>query len=243
MRWAILALAALALSGCETSQEKSARLERIAKLALANSAPAASGPSSAVIHQSRKVTVGHVSILHGNEALAAVVTLKNNSSTPLREVPLALIVRDAKGTTAYSNTAPGQAPGISAASFIPAHGSLTWIDDQVQASGQGLEASVKAGEGPTLKGAAPQISIAGAHFIEDPSSGPGAEGSVVNNSGVSQSELVVYAVVRRGAEVIAAGRAVLAEAAPKASTRFQLFFVGNPHGGKLEVSAPPSTFG
>jgi hypothetical protein len=94
-----------------------------------------------------------------------------------------------------------------------------------------------------VSGTVPQISIAGAHLIEDPSSGAGAEGSVVNHSSVSQSELVVNAVVRHAKEVVAVGRAVLPVAAAGASTRFQLFFVGDPRGGKLEVSSPPTTFG
>jgi hypothetical protein len=243
VRWTILALAALALSGCESSQEKSAKLERAAKLAAAKAAPSGPQPTSASIHPSRKVKVGQVSILRGTEGLAAVVTLRNTSATPLRDVPLTLTVRDGTGASVYSNAAPGQAPGLGSAPLIPAHGELTWIDDQIQGSGQGLKGTVRAGEAPAVDGPIPRITIAGAHLIEDPSSGPGAEGAVVNHSSVEQSELVVYAVVRHAGQVLAAGRAVLADAAPGASTRFQLFFIGDPRGGKLEVVAPPASFG
>jgi hypothetical protein len=243
VRWAILALAALALSGCESSQEKSAKLERAAKLAAASAAPSGPASASAVIHPSRKVKVGQVSILRGTEGLAAVVTLRNTSSTPLRDVPLVLTVRNGGGASIYSNSAPEQAPGLGSASLIGAHSELTWIDDQIQGSGQGLKGTVKAGEAPAVDGPVPQITIAGAHLIEDPSSGPGAEGSVVNHSSVSQSELVVYAVVRSSGRIVAAGRAVLADAPAGASTRFQLFFIGDPRGGRLEVLAPPSTLG
>jgi hypothetical protein len=243
VRWAILGLAALALSGCESSQEKSARLERAAKLVAAKAAPSGPSPTSALTSPSTKVKVGQVSILKGTEGLAAVVTLQNTSSTPLRDVPIALSVRDTNGGIVYSNEAPGQAPGLGSASLIAAHSRVTWIDDQIQGSGTGLKATAKVGEAPAVNGGVPQITIAGAHLIEDPSSGAGAEGSVVNHSGINQSELVVDAEVRHGKEIVAVGRAVVPEAPAGASTRFQLFFVGDPRGGKLEVSAPPSTFG
>jgi len=242
VRWAILALAALALSGCESSQEKSARREKAAKLAAAKVAPSGPSPDAAVTHPSTKVKVGQVSILKGSEGLAAVVALQNTSSTTLREVPISLSVRSTNGALLYSNAAPGQAPGLGSVSLIPAHSRVTWIDDQIQGSGTGLKATAKVGEAPAVTGQVPKITVAGAHLIEDVSSGAGAEGSVVNHSSISQSELVVNAVVSHGREIIAVGRAVVPEAAAGTSTRFQLFFVGNPRGGKLEVSASPSTF-
>ena len=55
--------------------------------------------------------------------------------------------------------------------------------------------------------------------------------------------LVVYAIVRRGAQVVAAGRAIVPEAPAGASTHFQLFFIGDPKGGSLVIDAPPSTLG
>lgn len=243
MRLAILVLAALALSGCESSQEKSARLERAAKLAAAKLGPSESTAASTVIHPSTKVKVGQVSILSGTEGLAAIVNLQNTSSTALRDIPLSLTVRTANGGLVYSNSGAGQAPGLASAPFIPAHGRLTWIDDQIQGTGKGLQPTAKVGEAPAVSGAVPSITVSGSHLIEEPSSGAGAEGSVVNHSSISQSELIVYAVVRNGKQVLAAGRAVLPEAPAGASTRFQLFFVGDPRGGKLEVTAPPTTFG
>jgi hypothetical protein len=127
--------------------------------------------------------------------------------------------------------------------MIPAHGRLEWIDDQIPSAATTSSASAKVGEAPIARGAVPSLSVSGAHMIEDPSSGPGAEGLLVNHSGVSQSELVVYAVARRGSSILAAGRAVLPLVPADSSTRFQLFFIGDPTGGRLEVTAPPSTLG
>ena len=66
-------------------------------------------------------------------------------------------------------------------------------------------------------------------------------GTVRNRSTVTQQDLVVYAVARRGGKIVAAGRAVLPEVAAGASVPFQAFLVGEPSGARLEASAPPTT--
>jgi hypothetical protein len=126
------------------------------------------------------------------------------------------------------------------AALLPAHAVMTWIDDQVQASGTPASVSVKVGEGTPATGAIPQLSVEGAHLAEG---GTEAEGNLVNHSPVAQQELVVYALARRAGRIVAAGRAVLAQAPAGTSSPFQIFFVGDPRGARLEVSAPATTPG
>jgi hypothetical protein len=238
-------LAALALSGCETTQEKSAKLARVAKLREAGEAKHAKQQQHllTIARVSRKVSVAGVVLLRSSEGLAAVVTLENHSSTAVREAPVRINVRDQHGRSLFTNEAAGQAPPLVSASLIPAHGRFDWIDDQVPLNNGASSVTAQVGEAPTSDGAVPKLTVTGAHMTEDPTSGPGAEGEVVNHSAVSQRELVVYAVVRRGGKVVAAGRAIVPEAPAGASTRFQLFFIGDARGGTLEVEAPPSTLG
>jgi hypothetical protein len=66
-------------------------------------------------------------------------------------------------------------------------------------------------------------------------------GSVANQSALAQADLTVYAVARRAGKVVAAGRAVLPEVAAGTSVPFQIYFVGNPGGAHIEVSAPATT--
>jgi hypothetical protein len=240
-----VALAALALAGCESSQEKNAKLEKAAKPleAAALAKRAAAERAQRITHPSKKVAVRGVTLLHSSEGLAAVVTLHNNSATALREVPVKVTVTDAAGRQLYTNATPGQAALLVSAAFIPAHGTLQWIDDQIPPQPGAAKASALAGEAPAASGKAPMLTVRGAHQIEDPSSGPGAEGQILNGSTVSQHELVVYAVAERGGKIVAAGRAVLPEATANGSTRFQLFFIGEPHGAQLAVRAPPTTLG
>ena len=237
-----LVLAALALTGCETTAEKSAKLAAAARRAAGDThtgAPTSRGLS--IARPSTVVKVSATAVLHSPEGTAAVVSVRNYSAVPLRNVPIQITVRDGRGASIYSNTQPGLGPALVSASVLRAHASLTWVDDQIQAGGVPRTVEAEIGQAPRARGAIPELEVAGAHLVEDPGTGPGAAGTVVNQSAVSQRELVVYAVARRRARVVASGRAVLPEAPAHASTPFQLFFIGDPRGARLELSAPATT--
>ena len=104
-RAAALAVGALALagslSGCETTAEKSAQLERTAHRAR----PVEHGLT--IARQSSDVRVLSATIVHGGEGSAAVVTLRNDSEHTLKDVPIAITVKDAHGSTVFQNNTPG----------------------------------------------------------------------------------------------------------------------------------------
>jgi hypothetical protein len=234
-----LFLVTLALGGCESTAEKSAQLERVAKHAALRSERGLS-----IAQASPYVKVVATQVLHAGEQAAAVVTLRNTSSRPLRDAPIAITVRDARGASVFRNNAPGLEAALTTVALIPARAQTVWIDDQVQASG-GAPTSVSAlvGEGrQPAPASVPRLSVAGVHLIEDPASGVGATGTVANDSTVTQQNLVVYCVARRGDRIVAAGRAILPEVPPHGSAVFELFFVGSPKGAQLQTSVAPSTF-
>jgi hypothetical protein len=233
-----LALAALALTGCETSAERSAKLEREVRAHLA-AQPVQRGLQ--VTRQSTLVSVVRTQLVHGSEGSAAVVTLRNTSATALREVPIEITARDARGATVYTNTAPGLARSLTSVSALAPHGELTWVDDQIPAAGAPVSILARVGQAPAVSGAIPALAAGGTRLFEDPTNGVGAEGDVANRSNVTQRELVVYVTATRGGSIVAAGRAVLPIAPAGAPTRFQVFFIGNPQGGRLDAAAPPST--
>jgi hypothetical protein len=237
----MLALCALAFAGCESTQEKSAKLEREAKQHIV---VAQKGLS--IAHASADVRVVATTVLHSSEGAAAVVTLRNAAAHALRDVPIAISVRDAAGSVLYQNNAPGLESALTSAPLLEPGERFTWIDDQVQAGGSagGPPTTVAAsvGEAPRAPAGTPRMSLTGVHQIEE-AGGAGAEGTVVNDSAVTQHGLVVYGIARRGATIVAAGRAVLAEVAAHGSSRFQLYFIGSSHGAQLQLSAPPTTLG
>jgi len=246
VRLAALALVALAFAtGCESNQERSAsigrRLERHNR-ALARQIEI-SQRALTVTHESAVVKVVSTTLLKGREGDAAVVTLHNLSARAYRDVPIEIEVKDARGASVYTNDTPGLAAGLNSEPLLPAHGTVAWVDDQVQPSGTPASVVAKVGEGVPVAGAPPSLGIAAAHRYVDPTNGPAVEGAVVNHSSVVQRELVVYALVRRSGAIVAAGRAVLPSVPADAPTRFQIFFVGGAAGGSLELLAPATTFG
>jgi hypothetical protein len=242
VKLAALVLAALALTACESNQERSAELEQAAKRhehevgrqqALAQRA-------LEITRVSTKIKVTSTAVVHSAQGAAAVLTLRNTSGVALRDVPIQIDVVDAQGTSVFKNDSAGTSATLVSAALVPAHSAISWIDDQVDASG-GVPTRVVAtvGEGTPTPGAVPQLQVRGAHLAEAGE----AEGSVANHSRANQQELVVYAVARRGGTVVAAGRALLPNAAAGTSTPFQMYFVGDPAGAQIDYSAPATGAG
>ncbi len=237
-----LALACLALTGCETTQEKSAKLERAALARQRNAPPGAAGLK--ITRASSTVKVASTAVLHSSEGTAVVVVLRNISRTAEHQVPLEITVHGAGGAIAYANTSPGLSPSLASAAFIPAHGEAVWVDDQVQASSTPASVTAEAGDGKLLNGAAPRVVVGAGHLAEEPGGAAVVQGTVSNRSAIAQKELVVYAIASSGTRVTGAGRAVLSSLGAGASSSFQIFLVGSaPHGARLRLEAPPTTFG
>jgi hypothetical protein len=225
------------LAGCQTTQERSAELERAALRAHKSSVAVA---GLRITRASTQVRVLAQTLVRGSEGAAAVVTVRNETAHGLRAVRIAIEVRDASGAVVYSNTTSGLATSLTGIPYLAPHATFTWVDDQVQSTAA-AKLSAKVGEAAVLAGAAPVVTVSGVRAFQDPANGAGAEGQVANRSTLAQHELVLYAIARRGTSVIAAGRAVIPSLADGQSTRFQAYFVGNPLGGAIEVEAPPAT--
>jgi len=232
-----LALGAVSLAGCETTAEKSAKLEKAAKRVVP-----AQQQGLSISRVSKIVKVQSATLVHGTEGTAAVLRLRNSSAKAIREVPISISLKDAHGATVYTNATPGLAKTLTSLALLPAHGDGIWIDDQIPGT-SAKTLTTKIGEGATVSGAAPRLTISETQLTKDPSGAATVEGTIKNSSSTAQSELIVYALASNGGRVIAAGQAVLASLAPGTSAPFQAFFVGNPAGARLQLSAPPTALG
>ena len=227
---------AVSLSACETTAEKSAKLEKAAHhTRLAERGLTITKPSD-------DVRVLSATIVHGSEGNAAVITLHNASSHALHAVPIAITVKDAHRATLFQNNTAGLEPALTSLGSLAAHGQATWIDDQILTSGTPAGVSAIVGESPAVNGALPRIEVRGVHTSEEGGT-EGAAGTVRNASSITQQNLVVYVLARRAGQVVAAGRAVLPEVGAGASLPFQAFLQGDPSGARLQASAPATTFG
>ena len=146
----VLALAALALAGCETTQEKSARLERAAH----RKGVVANAQGLKITSPSKTITVRSALALHTPEGTAAAVTLTNSAGAQ-REVPLLISVAQG-GAPAVSNSEPGLARSLTSVAYVPAHGSAVWVDDQIALTGTPGAVTAKVGEGKPAGGGPPR---------------------------------------------------------------------------------------
>jgi hypothetical protein len=230
----LAALLAVSLCGCETTQEESAALERQAK----HTTIAQHGVS--VGKENPSVRVLGSAVVQSSEGTAVAVALRNTSNHTLAGAPIELTVRDGKGSVLYQNNTPGLQASLTQVPLLQPRKTVIWVDDQVQVAGTPASASALVGEAK-IASAAPRLEVTSAR-----SSAAGAEasesGSVANRSAVAQTNLVVYAIARRAGKIVAAGRAVLPEVGAGTSVPFQIYFVGNPSGAQIDVSAPATTF-
>jgi hypothetical protein len=242
VRAAASAMAAIALMGCETNEQRSAKLEKAA-VAQRLAHPQTVQKGVVVTRENPRVRIVQTAVIHDENGVAAVVILRNESAQALRDAPIAITVSDARGAVLYRNSAPGLDTTLVSVPLLRPRAETMWIDDQIQAAGVAAKVSARVGEAQAVSGRLPVVSVSGMHTFEDPSNGVGVEGSVSNGSKVAQQELVVYVVGRSGRRIVAAGRAVLPEVGAGRRTPFQVFLIGSPRGARLEGGAPPRTLG
>jgi hypothetical protein len=231
-------LALLALPGCESTREQAAKFAQEG-----NKAFQAKGVS--VTAQNRSVKVLERTVVGDANGAAAVVVVRNTGSRALAAVPIAISVRDAGGKVLWRNDAPGLEPGLTHIALLAPGQTVTWVNDQVQAAGgkpASVVATVGAGQPAPAAAAGVQVTIGKATLEGDPVSGVTAGGQVVNGSAIAQPNLVVAGVARSGGKIVAAGRAIVPQLAAHGHARFQVYFIGDPRGGQLQLAAQPATF-
>lgn len=229
---------ALVVSGCESTQDKSAKIA-------AELGPVKQEKGLKITRQSKDVEVVSSTLLTDPNGSAVVVRLRNRSNEDLVGVPIAIDVLDAKGTSVYRNDIPGIEPALAAVPFIPAGGEVEWVHDQVLATGKPAKVEVKVGEGGrSFGGELPQISVSEPKLEGDPYSGVLAGGNVENQSGEDVERLLLYAVATKGSKVVAAGRGAIEPLKSKPKpVPYNIYFIGDPSGADVEIAQFPSVPG
>ncbi|HEY5976404.1 MAG TPA: hypothetical protein VIT85_00995 [Solirubrobacterales bacterium] len=233
---AACALAAtVGLSACQSTQGRSAELEKESKTLLLD----AEGLS--IDKESKDVKVLASEIVSSPEGAAVVVEVHNDSSLNLTDVPVLIDVRDKKGRSVYRNDVPGLEQALTAIPYVPANGDAEWVNDQILASGEPASVKVKIGASTSsFAGELPDIEVTEPTLKGDPVSGIEATGDVVNNTGEEQNRLLLYIVARRGDEVVAAGRGAIEHLKDETKpVRYTVFFIGDPKGAELSLSEFP----
>jgi hypothetical protein len=232
-----LALAGFALvsTGCESTQDKSAKIA-------AELGPVKHEKGLRITKRSEDVEVLDTTLLTDEVGTAVVVELRNESGRDLIDVPIAIDVLDAGGRIVYTNTTPGLEPALAAVPFIPAAGEVAWVHDQVLAAGRPASVEVRVGTSEeAFAGEPPEVSVSEPKLEGDPFTGVAAGGEVVNQSGEDIDRLLLYGVGREGERIVAAGRGAIepfkANGKPAA---YNIYFIGDPRGVDVTVTEFPS---
>jgi hypothetical protein len=231
----VLAASSL-LTACESTQDKAKKIQAEGAAQLAAAAQPLTIPKP-----SKDVKVLGTTLLHDQYGDAIAVELRNTSKQPQVDLPIIVDVRGANGKSLYKNDLAGLEPNLNHVPLIEPGQTFTWINDQLNADTPPKSAKVTVGES-TGKAPAklPQIDLSAAKVEHDPS-GIVAKGTVTNKSQIDQEGLVVFAVARSGGKIVAAGRAVVKKLKAGRPFRYQLFFIGDPKGAQVDVTAPPTT--
>ena len=226
-----------AITGCQSTQDRSAQLRKKANTVLSQRTQTLVTRVNPYVKVLRAVT------LHDDNGSAAVVELHNTSRQALVNVPVAIDVRGAGGTSVFRNDAAGIEPSLVGPSYVPPSSRFAWVNDQVSAAGipRSVVARVGVGHG-TVPHSIPSIQVSAAHLETDPTSGVSAVGRITNHSAIVQRKLVLYCIATRGGRIVAAGRGGIDRLRPNKPTRYTIFFIGSPKGARLIVAAPPTTF-
>lgn len=229
---------ALVVSGCESTQDKSAKIS-------AELGPVSQEKGLSISARSKDVKVVSTTLLSDVNGSAVVVELHNDSNRDLAEVPLLIDVLDARGKSVYRNDIPGIEPALVAVPFIPAGGDVAWVHDQVLAVGKPAEVKVTVGAGgEEVSGELPQVSVSVPKLEGDPYTGVAAGGDVVNESGEDIERLLLYALARQGGKIVAAGRGAIEPLKDKPKpVPYNVFFIGDPKGAGITVTEFPTVAG
>jgi hypothetical protein len=229
--------AALAVSACQSSQAKNEKLAKEGATVLKEE------EGLKVTQTSNTVKVLDTAVLSDVNGSAVVVTLKNESAQTLVDVPIAIDVKDKKGKSVFKNDDPGLEKALTHVPEMMPGQTVDWVDDQILATGTADKVDVKVGVSETTPPPSPpEVEASEPKLKNDPVSGLQAEGTVTNQSSIQQVDLVLFGVARKGDEVVAAGRGGIKVVAPNGGERpYHIYFIGNPKGAQVTVTAPPST--
>jgi hypothetical protein len=230
-----LAGVSLVVTGCESTQDKSAKIA-------AELGPVRQEQGLKIAKRSKDVEVVSSTLLTDQAGSAVVVRLRNRSNEDLVGVPIAIDVLDAKGKSVYRNDIPGIEPALAAVPFIPAGGETEWVHDQILATGKPAKVKVVVGEGgQPFDGELPKTSVSAPKIEGDPFSGILAGGNVTNESGEDLDRLLLYAVARKDGKIVAAGRGAIEPFKDKPKPfPYNVYFIGDPRGAAVTVTDFPS---
>lgn len=222
-------------AGCESSQDRSAQLQKQGAKLIANQ-------HGLVLHgRNNAVRVVQAGIVTDANGTAAAVLLRNTKPTSLGQVPIAITVLGPGRKPVFANSAPGLEASLVSVAALPGRGDMLWVDDQVVPTGKALAVHVQLGAGGEgAPQSLPRIDVSKPTLQNDATSGLEAVGKVTNRSSVDQTRLFIFVSAWRGARLISAGRGAIQVLKARGHATYHVYLIGNPQGAQLTATAPPT---
>jgi hypothetical protein len=231
-------LLAGALTGCvETTQEKNARLQLQDDRLLASRSPVR------VTSPDPNVGVLNVRTLRAPAGTAVAVTLRNEGTKPVSDLPISVAVKTRSGRIVYLNGQPELAYFQTHVAALAAGAETTWVfTTHSRAPAGALFARVGASAIPVDGGVTrlPAISSSVTSVRSAGRDSAIATAQVSNRSGVAQAGLAIYAYATSGGRLLAAGTASVANLDSGARAAVQIQLLGSSRPASLQLQIPPT---
>jgi hypothetical protein len=226
---------ALGASGCQTTQELSAKIAR----RLGHQSAIATTTGLGATNRDVRVTASALISSGGQSAVA--VELTNTSAQAQTNFPVLIDVLDAKDRSVYRNDTKGIEPSLQQLALLPAHATAWWVDNEVLTAATGsLKVTAAVGAPTTAAPATVPAITAVAVTASNSFPGPHVSLTVVNHSTVAQMQLPVYAVALRGGRVVGAGRGLVPALAAGARTALEVPMTGSVDTSTISLTIAPT---
>jgi hypothetical protein len=220
---------AVMLSSCVSTQTVASRAR------LVNGRVVAATQPTRVVRANPEVTVAEPVLIHGAAGTAIVVSVRNDSSRVLTDLPISVGIRTRAGREVWINGSANLDYFDSHLAAIGARATTTWVfttSGRVPAGRPFARVGVPSGH-PSLVATLPRIEVAA-----DGTAGV----SVTNRSAIPQYDLPVYVVAVRNGHDVAAGRVTVTHLATNGSTTKRVTLFGPDAGATLRLIAVPTVF-
>jgi hypothetical protein len=234
---ATLPLAA-ALTGCVSTQQIAARARLVSSRVLASQSTTQVGRANP------NISIGRVALIHARAGTAVVVSLHNDSSTTLTDLPVSVGILSGAHHRVYLNRSANLDYFESHIAAIGPHSLTTWVfttGRRVPGGAPFARVGLPDLHPPTAPGELPRIDVS-LRTEGSTRTGTKLDLRVSNQSGVPQYDLPVYVIAGRAERAIGAGGAKVTHLGTHATTTVTLSLLGTARGAALQLIAVPTIF-
>jgi hypothetical protein len=229
---------AVLLTGCVTTQHIAARARLVNARILASQTPTRVDTSNPEVSVTRSV------LIRSGTGTAIAVSLVNDSSRTLTDVPISVGTATRAGRRTYLNQSANLDYFQSHVAAIGPHATVTWVfttSRKVSAAARPFATVGDALLQAPVPGRLPQIATTVRRTVST-TGAVALQVAVVNHSVVPQYDLPVYAIAVRGGRDVAAGFASVVHLGTHGRTTVRLTLTGDTNQAALELAALPTIF-